>query len=107
MIAELRNRYDYIFVDNVPVGVVADAAITNRIADLTIFVVRVGKLDRRMLPELEKIYRSGQLNNMSLVLNGAIVKTSGYGGYGYGYGDGYGYVDGSESSWKRLFKKKS
>ena len=27
MIAELRNRYDYIFVDNVPVGVVADAAI--------------------------------------------------------------------------------
>ena len=33
MIAELRNRYDYIFVDNVPVGVVADAAITNRIAD--------------------------------------------------------------------------
>ena len=26
-------------------GVVADAAITNRIADLTIFVVRVGKLD--------------------------------------------------------------
>ena len=86
MIAELRNRYDYIFVDNVPVGVVADAAITNRIADLTIFVVRVGKLDRRMLPELEKIYRSGQLNNMSLVLNGAIVKTSGYGGYGYGYG---------------------
>lgn len=54
MIAELRNRYDYIFVDNVPVGVVADAAITNRIADLTIFVVRVGKLDRRMLPELEK-----------------------------------------------------
>lgn len=54
MIAELRNRYDYIFVDNVPVGVVADAAITNRIADLTIFVIRVGKLDRRMLPELEK-----------------------------------------------------
>ena len=84
LITELRNRYDYIFVDNVPVGVVADAAITNRIADLTIFVVRVGKLDRRMLPEVEKIYRSGQLNNMSLVLNGAIVKTGGYGGYGYG-----------------------
>lgn len=54
LITELRNRYDYIFVDNVPVGVVADAAITNRIADLTIFVVRVGKLDRRMLPEVEK-----------------------------------------------------
>lgn len=105
MIAELRQRYDYIFVDNVPVGIIADAAITNRIADLTIFVVRVGKLDRRMLPELEKIYHSGQLNNMSLILNGAIVNRIGYGNYGYGYG--YGYDFPPEPRWKRFFKKKS
>lgn len=103
MIAELRKRYDYIFIDNVPVGIIADATITNRIADLTVFVIRVGKIDRRMLPELEKIYRTGQLNNMSLILNGAIVKKSGYGGYGYGYGYGYSY--GEETSfWKRIFK---
>lgn len=108
MIAELRQRYDYIFVDNVPVGIIADAAITNRIADLTIFVVRVGKLDRRMLPELEKIYHSGQLNNMSLILNGAIVNRIGYGNYGsYGYGYGYGYDFPPEPRWKRFFKKKS
>ena len=108
MIAELRRRYDYIFVDNVPVGIIADAAITNRIADLTIFVVRVGKLDRRMLPELEKIYHSGQLKNMSLILNGAIVNRVGYGNYGgYGYGYGYGYDLPEESRWKRFFGKKS
>ncbi|MDO4180141.1 MAG: polysaccharide biosynthesis tyrosine autokinase [Bacteroidales bacterium] len=110
MIAELRKRYDYIFVDNVPVGIIADAAITNRIADLTIFVVRVGKLDRRMLPELEKIYHSGQLNNMSLILNGAIVRHNGYGsygGYGYGYGYGYDYDNEPQSWWKRFFGKKS
>lgn len=53
LIAELRKRYDYIIVDNVPVGIIADAAITNRIADLTIFVIRAGKFDRRMLPDLE------------------------------------------------------
>ncbi|MDO4186056.1 MAG: polysaccharide biosynthesis tyrosine autokinase [Bacteroidales bacterium] len=86
-IAELRPKYDYIFVDNVPYNAVADAAITNRIADLTIFVVRVGKLDRRMLPDIEKIYTTGKLNNMSLILNGSIVRSRGYGsGYGYGYG---------------------
>lgn len=105
MIAELRKQYDYIFVDNVPVGIVADAAITNRIADLTIFVVRVGKLDRRMLPELEKIYHSGQLKNMSLILNGAVVKRSGYGSYGgysYGYGYGYGYDKDERPRWKKL-----
>ena len=103
LIAELRTRYDYIFVDNVPVGIIADAAITNRIADLTIFVVRVGKLDRRMLPELEKIYRSKQLNNMSLILNGAITNKVGYGGYGYGYG--YGYDMDEKKGWTSIFKK--
>lgn len=103
LIAELRTRYDYIFIDNVPVGIIADAAITNRVADLTIFVVRVGKLDRRMLPELEKIYRSGQLNNMSLILNGAITNKIGYGGYGYGYG--YGYDMDEKKGWTSKFKK--
>lgn len=103
LIAELRTRYDYIFIDNVPVGIIADAAITNRVADLTIFVVRVGKLDRRMLPELEKIYRSKQLNNMSLILNGAITNKIGYGGYGYGYG--YGYDMDEKKGWTSMFKK--
>ena len=85
MIAQLRSRYDYIFIDNVPYGAIADATITNRIADLTIFIVRVGRLDRRMMPDLEKIYQSGQLNNMSLILNGVSLHQHGY-GYGYGYG---------------------
>ena len=40
LIAELRKRYDYIIADNVPVGIIADASIANRIADLTVFVLR-------------------------------------------------------------------
>ena len=36
LMTELRKRYDYIIVDNVPAGIVADASIVNRIADLTI-----------------------------------------------------------------------
>lgn len=83
MMAELRKRYDYIIVDNVPVGIVADATISNRISDLTIFVVRAGKLDRRQLPDLEELYRDNKLNNMSLILNGADPHRHGY-GYGYG-----------------------
>ena len=63
-ISELRKRYDYIIVDNVPAGMVADASIVNRVADLTIFVVRSGVMDRRQLPELEKMYREEQLRNM-------------------------------------------
>lgn len=87
---ELRTRYDYIIVDNVPVGLVADAVIANRIADLTIFVVRAGKLDRRQLPDIEKLYQDKKLKNMALLLNGANPERHGY-GYSYGYGYGYGY----------------
>lgn len=39
----LRELYDYIIVDNVPIGLVADASVVNRISDLTLFIVRVGK----------------------------------------------------------------
>lgn len=95
---ELRKRYEYIIVDNVPVGIIADAAIANRIADLTIFVVKAGKLDRRQLPDLEQLYQEKKLNNMALVLNGASLKRRGYGyGYGYGYGQyKYGYSYGKK-----------
>lgn len=90
LINELRTRYDYIIADNVPVGLIADATIANRIADLTIFVVRAGKLDRRQLPDIEKLYQEKKLKNMALVLNGANPERHGY-GYSYGYGYGYGY----------------
>lgn len=91
LIVELRTRYDYIIVDNVPVGIIADASIANRIADITLFVVRAGKLDRRQLPDIETLYQEKKLNNMTIVMNGIDPKRWGYGyGYGYGYGH-YGY----------------
>lgn len=91
LVTELRRRYDYIVVDSVPVGVIADAAISNRIADLTIFVARAGRLDRRQLPEIEQLYKENKLHNMALVLNGADLRRR-YGYYGYyGYSYKYGY----------------
>ena len=93
LVEELRQRYDYIVADSVPVGIIADASIANRVVDLTIFVVRAGKLDRRQLPDIESLYQEKRLRNMALVLNGVDIAHRGYGyGYGYGYGRyGYGY----------------
>lgn len=91
LVGELRKRYDYIVVDSVPVGVIADAAISNRIADLTLFVARAGRLDRRQLPDIELLYKENKLHNMALVLNGAdLHRRYGYYGY-YGYSYKYGY----------------
>lgn len=88
LIHDLRKDYDYIFIDCPPVEIVADAAIINKLADMTLFIVRAGLLDREILPEIEKFYTEKKYKNMSLVLNGT---DSGSGRYGYKYGYKYGY----------------
>lgn len=76
---------------------VADATIVSRVTDLTIYVIRDGVLDRRYLPELERLHQDGKFKNMCIVLNDSQVEKKKYGygyGQGYGYGYGYGRVDG-------------
>ena len=88
LVEELSPNFDYVLIDGVPYGVVADATITNRIADSTIFVLRAEALDRRSLPELQNLYDTKLLKNMAIILNGVVKNSSGYGyGYGYGYGN--------------------
>lgn len=92
LISAVKDRYDLVLLDGVPTGVVADAAIVARLADLTLFVARAGVLDRRQLPDIEQIYQSGKLKKMAVVLNSVKEEQLGYGHYGYaGYGYGYGY----------------
>ena len=93
LITGLRKEYDYIFIDCPPVEIVADAAIINKLADMTLFIVRAGLLDRSMLPDIEKFYNDKKYKNMSLILNGTDGGSGRYGyKYGYKYGYHYGYV---------------
>lgn len=107
MLDELRQQYDYIFVDCPPVEIVADATIISHEADVTIFVVRAGLLERSMLPELQKNYDEKKYNNMAMLLNGTDAEHHyGYYRYGYGYGRygksyGYGYYGNSSKSKKK------
>lgn len=111
LIEKLKEVYDYIILDNVPAQMVADAAIVNRVADLTIYVVRARKLDRRFLPELERLYQEKKFSNLTILINDAEVekKYYGYGNYAYygyyGYG-GYGYGYGNKGSKKKRFSFK-
>lgn len=95
LVEYLRTKYDYIFLDSIPAGILADASIIKKYADATIFIIRSGIIDKRMLPDIEKIYREGQFPKMSVILNDVeYAKKSSYGygyGYGHGYGQGYGY----------------
>ena len=89
LIGQLRERYDYVVIDTVPFGMVADAQITSRVVDLCLFVIREGLMDRRRLSDVESLYTDGKLPHLSVLLNDARYKHAGY-GYGYGY-YGYGY----------------
>ncbi len=91
MLDELRQEYDFIFIDCPPVEIVADATIISREADITLFIIRAGLLERAMLPELERNYEEKKYNNMAIMLNATDAEHHyGYHRYGYGYGYGYG-----------------
>jgi Mrp family chromosome partitioning ATPase len=85
LISELKTKYEYIFLDTTPIDIVADASIVGDSAEMTIFVVREGLLDRRMLPELEQIYKTGKFANMAVLLNGSLMSSGKYYGRHYGY----------------------
>ena len=95
MLEELKKEYEYIFLDCPPVEIVTDPDIIAPLADMTIFVIRAGLLERSMLPQIDKYYTDKKYNNISLLLNG----TEGSGRYGYKYGYRYGYKYGYKSSY--------
>ena len=88
LMQDLRDEYDYIFIDCPPIDIVADTQIIEQYADRTLFVVRAGLLDRSLLPELESIYQGKRFKNLSVILNGT-ESTGGRYGYRYGYHNGY------------------
>ena len=88
LMQDLRDEYDYIFIDCSPIDIVADTQIIEQYADRTLFVVRAGLLDRSLLPELESIYQEKRFKNLSVILNGT-ESTGGRYGYRYGYHNGY------------------
>jgi len=92
LLSELRQEYDLILLDCPPVEVVADASIISKWADMTVFVVRAGNLEREMLPVVESYYTEKKFHSMLLLLNGTTASGHyGYHRYGYHYGYGYGY----------------
>ena len=118
LINALRSRYDYIILDTVPFGLIADATLINRYVDFTVYVIRDGFIDKKFLIDLERASDEKKLKNLTILINDIKIgkKNYGYGGYGYGYGYGYGdygygygYGYGNTSKKKKLsfksFKK--
>lgn len=89
LISQLRQQYDYIFLDCPPIGLVAESGEIARYADMAIFVVRAGMFEKSLLPEIDELYNKKVFSNMVVMLN-AVTRVGHYGYGKYGYGK-YGY----------------
>ena len=85
----LRNHFDYIIIDTAPVGLVTDALLLEKFADLTLFVVRHRFTLKAILPYIEKLYKDKKFKHMGVVVNG--IKKDGSYGYSFGFGYSYSY----------------
>lgn len=90
LLDQLREEYDYIFLDCPPAEIVADASIIRHYADVTLFVLRAHLLDRSLLPDIDKYYKEQRYPNMMLLLNGTDEVYKSYSYHRYGY-QTYGY----------------
>ena len=91
MLEQMRQEYDYVFLDCPPIDIVADSNIVTEFVDMTVLVMRSNLMSKDVLPVVDELYRSGKFKHMALILNAVELqyKKYGYGKAGYGYGYGY------------------
>lgn len=112
LMEELKKQYDYIILDSPPVGLVSDALELTKYADATLYLVRQNFTKKGMFNFINDKYKTGEVTNISFILNYFNEKSK----YGYGYGYGYGkysngyHEDDQKPSFliriKQLFKRK-
>lgn len=87
----LQKQYDAVIIDCPPYGILADTAIIGALADISLYVVRSGMIDKRYFTQVQQLADKGKLHNLSYVINEVDFKSASYNYYGYGYGYQYGY----------------
>ena len=86
LIHHWQSIYDRIVIDGAPFGILADSSIIARFADVTLYVIRSNKIDKRFVPSIQKLADEGKLPGAAFVLNDVDFKRARYQYYGYGYG---------------------
>jgi tyrosine-protein kinase Etk/Wzc len=101
VVNELKQTYDYVIIDNPPIGLVSDAMEMLKKADYPIYVFKSEYSKKYFVNNVDKLVLDNNINKLSIILNSIETGTNAYGGkygygsaYGYGYGYGHGYAYG-------------
>ncbi|MFQ3576457.1 MAG: CpsD/CapB family tyrosine-protein kinase, partial [Cytophagales bacterium] len=98
IIEQLKQRYDIIFIDSPPVGLVTDGVIIMQKADMQLYVVRAEYSKKGFEKSINNLIKKSSFKKLGVILN-CFDGSANYGyGYRYGYGYGYGYYSDDEKS---------
>lgn len=110
VIEKLKKEFDYIILDNPPVGIVTDALISFQFADFPIYIFKANYSKKVFIQTVHNIMKETNIKNIAIVLN-AVERNfisygrsyHNYGGYGYGYA--YNYYEEQNPERSNLLKK--
>lgn len=96
LIANCKDKFDYIILDTAPVGIVSDTYLLDRFADVSLYLVRADYTPKKNIEDANNLFKQNKLTRMYFLLNATDFQKDsfryGYGKkYGYGYGNKYGY----------------
>lgn len=89
LLRELAGQYDAVIVDAPPQGILADTDIIARHADITLYLIRAGRVVRKFFNQVQKLADERKLPNLAYVINAVDFRANSYNYYGYGYSYGY------------------
>ena len=101
-----KMEFDCIIVDTAPMLLVSDTRIISEYADISLFLLRVGYTEKRLIEFSKELHKNNELKNMGYVIN-AVGSGGAMEQYNYGYAYGYGSHDksSSEDNMKVLLEK--
>jgi capsular exopolysaccharide synthesis family protein len=81
LISYLKNIYEYIIVDTTPAGLVADAALMMKYANINLLVCRNNYTQKDVFKDVLNMLKANKIDNFDVVFNDLNLKKSRYGRY--------------------------
>jgi capsular exopolysaccharide synthesis family protein len=101
LLAELKEKYEYIILDTAPLLLVTDTFLIAELSDVTIYVSRSKYTEKALLEFANRNIDQKKITNVGFVLNDVSRENLGYSNkYGYGYNQH------TEQSWFQKIKNK-
>lgn len=86
-IQQIKEKYDYIFIDSPPIGIISDASLLSQLSDGVIFVVSSGEVET----DFAKLAKDKLMNVDAKILGAVLNKYETHNDdYGYYYSEYYG-----------------